>query len=107
LRLLLDTPVFLWWWSGDHKIGAATRREIARAADVSVSAATAGEIVIKSALGKLRFEGAISDAIRSCPFAELPVAIKHAEALLGLPRYHTDPFDRISSPRRRQKRAPS
>ena len=66
MRLLLDTHVFLWWWSGDRKLGAAARGSIARANEVFVSAASAWEIVIKLALGKLRFEGAVGDAIEAC-----------------------------------------
>ncbi len=95
MRLLLDTHVFLWWWSGDRKLARATHHSIAEAAEVFVSAASAWEIVIKLALGKLRFDGAIGDAIDACRFAELPVATDHAEALRGLPRHHSDPFDRM------------
>ena len=60
-----------------------------------ISAASAWEIVIKLALGKLRFEGTIGDAIEVCHFMELTVAIHHTEALRELPRHHSDPFDRM------------
>jgi PIN domain nuclease of toxin-antitoxin system len=53
------------------------------------------EIVIKLALGKLRFEGTIAEAIDVCQFMKLAVSFEHAEALRGLPRHHSDPFDRM------------
>ncbi|HJU12436.1 MAG TPA: type II toxin-antitoxin system VapC family toxin [Candidatus Binataceae bacterium] len=95
MRLLLDTHIFLWWWSGDRKLSGATRRLIGRAEEVFVSAASAWEIVIKAALGKLRFEGEIGEAVEACQFTELPIATRHAEALRKLARYHSDPFDRM------------
>jgi PIN domain nuclease of toxin-antitoxin system len=94
LRLLLDTHVFLWWWAGDRKLGAAMRRSIGASEDVFVSAISAWEIVIKLGLGKLEFEGSIGEAIESCGFSELPLLVKHTEILRGLPRHHGDPFDR-------------
>jgi len=95
LRLLLDTHVFLWWWSGDAKLSTATRHSISRAEEVFVSAASAWEIVIKLALGKLRFQGTIRGAIEECQFTELAVTTHHAEAVRELPPHHTDPFDRM------------
>jgi len=95
LRLLLDTHVFLWWWSGDRKLTAATRGAIAQARQVFVSAASAWEIVIKLMLGKLRFDGTITQAIAACRFTELPVTTRHAEAVRELPQYHSDLFDRM------------
>ena len=95
MRLLLDTHVFLWWWSGDRKLGTASRRSIVQAREVFVSAASVWEIVIKSTLGKLRFAGSIVDAIEECHFSGLPVAANHAQAVLELPSHHSDPFDRM------------
>lgn len=95
MRLLLDTHVFLWWWSGDGKLNRVTRRYIEQAQEVFVSAASAWEIVIKSALGKLRFEGTIHGAIEECEFTELAVVTHHADAVRGLPLHHSDPFDRM------------
>jgi PIN domain nuclease of toxin-antitoxin system len=81
MRLLLDTHVFLWWWSGDRRLNTTARHSIARALEVFVSAASAWKLVIKLTLGKLRFEGTISDAIEACHFMELAVSTQHAEAV--------------------------
>jgi PIN domain nuclease of toxin-antitoxin system len=95
LKLLLDTHVFLWWWQGSSRLGSRLRRAIAGADMVHVSAASTWEMAIKIALGKLRFEGRISDAIESCQFEELSISVNHAEAVRALPQHHTDPFDRL------------
>ena len=60
-----------------------------------VSSASAWEIVIKSALGKLRTTRSPSRAVVDGGFRELPVTFAHAEAVRRLPRHHTDPFDRL------------
>ena len=54
MRLLLDTHVLLWALTDDRRLGSAVRDRIAdgRTA-VFVSAASAWEITIKRALGKL------------------------------------------------------
>jgi PIN domain nuclease of toxin-antitoxin system len=51
VRLLLDTHAFVWW--DDGRLPRAVTRRIQRAEDVLVSAVTAWEIAIKSALGKM------------------------------------------------------
>jgi PIN domain nuclease of toxin-antitoxin system len=62
---------------------------------VYVSAASAWEIAIKSALGKLRVPQDLEDQIRESRFRELPVTIAHATIAGQLPQHHKDPFDRM------------
>jgi PIN domain nuclease of toxin-antitoxin system len=95
LRLLLDTHAFLWWWAGDHKIGAKVRATIGSADTVLVSAVSAWEMTIKMSLGKLRFDGGIGDAVEACGFERLDMRFEHAEAVRSLPSHHSDPFDRL------------
>ena len=95
MRLLLDTHVFLWWWSGDRKLGAKVRSAIGGADTVLVSAVSAWEMTIKMSLGKLRFDGAIADAVEACGFERLAMRFEHAEAVRSLPSHHNDPFDRL------------
>ena len=50
MRLLLDTHVFLWWLADDGRLGSAEREAIRDPGnDVSLSAASVWEIVIKQA----------------------------------------------------------
>lgn len=96
MRLLLDTHVFLWAVADSRKLGAAARRLIEEADEVSVSAASIWEIAIKSWLGKLAGDAeSLAAAIDDSGFAELPVTGRHAAAVARLPLHHADPFDRL------------
>jgi PIN domain nuclease of toxin-antitoxin system len=96
VRLLLDTHAFLWWLTGGRRLGAGARRVIAEPENVVfVSAATAWEIAVKRASGKLDAEGDIGSWIEDEGFARLPIEVEHAIASAELPRHHSDPFDRL------------
>ena len=94
-RLLLDTEALIWWDGADAQLGAQARALIENAADVYVSAASAWEIAIKIALGKLRTAQRPAQAVADAGFLELPIGFEHAEAVTRLPPHHGDPFDRI------------
>jgi PIN domain nuclease of toxin-antitoxin system len=95
LKLLLDTHVFLWWWAGDKKIKAQTKRILADADEVHVSVVSSWEVAIKAGLGKLSFVGSFQTAIADSGFDGLLLEFRHVEALSKLPTLHTDPFDRM------------
>jgi PIN domain nuclease of toxin-antitoxin system len=94
-RLLLDTEALIWWDGNDARLGGHARASIQDATDVYVSAASAWEVVIKTALGKLRATRRVADAVDESGFTELPVTFAHAEAVGDLPLHHSDPFDRV------------
>jgi PIN domain nuclease of toxin-antitoxin system len=60
-----------------------------------VSAASAWEVAIKTALGRLRPTRTVEEAASDSGFLELPVTFRHAERVTGLPPHHRDPFDRM------------
>jgi PIN domain nuclease of toxin-antitoxin system len=62
---------------------------------VYVSAVSAWEIAIKSALGKLRFGVRVEAVVESYGFLPLPVTLRHGDALYELPAHHPDLFDRM------------
>lgn len=95
MRLLLDTHVFLWWSEDDPRLKDEVRRAILEADLVVVSAASAWETAIKTALGKLRIRIPFEDAVEINRFAKLPVEFRHAAAVTALPPHHGDPFDRM------------
>ncbi len=95
MRLLLDTHVVLWWLSGRELSTAATTAICDPANDIWVSAASAWEIAIKRAVGKLVFEGSISEALEESGFMALSVTVRHAHTAGALPLHHQDPFDRM------------
>ncbi len=93
MRLLLDTHTLVWW--DNDALPARVVKRIREADEVYVSSATAWEIAIKSALGKIDTKGTVSDAIADYGFVELPISVSHAEAVRALPHHHRDPFDRM------------
>lgn len=93
--LLLDTEALIWWDANDARLGGNTRAAIQDADEVYVSAASAWEIVIKSALGKLRTARRAAKVVAEGGFSELAITFEHAEAVRLLPRHHADPFDRL------------
>ncbi len=99
MRLLLDTPVFLWLLAEPERIGAhlATLEDLAN--DLLLSAASSWEIAIKAQLGGLVLpeEPAryVPDRMRAIGVQALPVEHLHALAVGDLPPLHRDPFDRL------------
>ena len=94
MNVLLDTPVLIWWDEG-RRIAAEARQAIEEADAVYVSAASAWEVAIKTALGRLSSTRTVEEAASDSGFLELPVTFRHAERVTGLPPHHRDPFDRM------------
>ena len=97
MNLLLDTHVFLWVVDDSPRLSAAARAAIVDGANVVfVSAATAWEISIKKAIGKLTIpRGDYLEELRLHRLAPLNITTEHALAVAELPSYHQDPFDRL------------
>ena len=100
MRVLLDTQAFLWWVSGADRLTARARAMIADpGTEVLLSVASAWEIAIKSATGRLELEGPaetyVPERVRYHGFGVLPVELDHALRAGTLPRHHGDPFDRL------------
>jgi PIN domain nuclease of toxin-antitoxin system len=95
VNLLLDTHILLWWLSGSRRLHSSARKAIADSARAYVSAATAWEIAIKIALGKMEFRGEIAEQLAMNNLLSLAVTVPHAFAAGALPVHHHDPFDRM------------
>jgi PIN domain nuclease of toxin-antitoxin system len=96
MRLLLDTHVLLWWLANNPRLSVSAREVIADSGNqVFVSAASAWEIAIKKALGKLAAPEDLLGAIAANNFEPLVIKIEHTLRLGELPLHHNDPFDRI------------
>ncbi len=95
MRLLLDTHTLLWWLA-DEGLTTQAQEAIADPANlVAVSAASAWEISIKKALGKLTAPDDLAEQVRAGGFTPLPISIAHGLAAGRLPHHHEDPFDRM------------
>ncbi len=100
MKLLLDTCTFLWVVTGSSQLSPRVV-DLFRAPDneVYLSAASAWEVALKHALGRLplpeppeRFVPAEREAHGISP---LPVDEESALHLSRLPAIHRDPFDRL------------
>lgn len=100
MRLLLDTHAFLWWIGADDRLSPRAAALIGDGAnEVLVSAASAWEVVVKAALGRVEVPTPVdrffTAQLGSNAFVPLPIQMRHALGLAALPNVHRDPFDRI------------
>jgi len=97
LRLLLDTHALVWALSAPQQLPASLRRAIQAAEnDVYASLASAWEIAIKTALGKLEFDlRSLERSLVATGIQPLDISLQHTVQVAELPRHHGDPFDRM------------
>ena len=94
--LLLDTHVLLWWLGNDPALTPVARAAIAAPGTlVFVSAASAWEMSIKGAQGKLVVPDDLEAQLTRHRFRPLPITVVHGLAAGVLPQHHRDPFDRM------------
>lgn len=93
-RLLLDTPVVLWWLADDPTLDDEIKTMIDHELDVSVSAVVLWEIMVKQNRGKIRAPDDLMKVLGD-NFYELPIEFEHTVELGSLPLLHRDPFDRM------------
>ena len=97
MNLLLDTHAFLWAVDDNPNLSTDAREAIIDGSNiVYVSAATAWEISVKRAIGKLKIpESDYLEELRLHRFTPLSITTEHALAVKNLPPIHKDPFDRM------------
>jgi PIN domain nuclease of toxin-antitoxin system len=100
VRALLDTHAFLWSLLDDERLSGRARSLLEDVRnDVLFSAASAYEIALKFAKGRLDLpeppEALIPSRLGSFAYEALPITIEHAIRAAQLPPIHTDPWDRL------------
>ena len=97
MRLLLDTHALLWALSAPQQLPVSLRRAIQAAEnDVYASLASAWEIAIKAALGKLEFDvRSLERTLAATGIQTLDINLQHVARVAELPQHHGDPFDRM------------
>ena len=100
MNILVDTQCWLWMTSAPERLSASARALVESIdRELFLSAASAWEIAIKHALGKLRLPEPPADYVTSRleTLRVTPLAIEHVHALrvASLPPHHSDPFDRL------------
>ena len=98
--VLLDTHVFVWALAASDRVPAeawAVLRDPTRPLFLSV--ASAWELAIKSARGKLTLPGGVlgfvGDGCRRTGVTLLGIDLAHVAEVERLPHHHRDPFDRM------------
>jgi PIN domain nuclease of toxin-antitoxin system len=96
VRLLLDTNVVIRLRQDERQLDRATRRIIANATAVYVSAASVWEIAIKASARKLDIDLASLEAgLLEAGIKPLPITWTHARRAHDIASSHPDPFDRL------------
>ena len=99
MKLLLDTHILLWAAGQPEKLAESARARLTDPENnLSFSAASSWEIVIKLGLGRDDFKVDLHRLRRMLVvhgYTELHVSSEHALRVHGLPLLHKDPFDRL------------
>jgi len=100
MKYLLDTNVFLWGLTAEHKLNFSAQGILkSSASELYFSAAGSWEIAIKYALGDLPLPKPPSEyipyALRIWAVRALDITHEHALRAGELPVHHRDPFDRL------------
>jgi PIN domain nuclease of toxin-antitoxin system len=100
MKVLLDTHVWLWMMSTPERLNKTARAVLEDASvELSLSVASAWEVGIKHARGKLPLPcpvtKLVTDSVERFGMKVLPIHLHHALAAAALPSHHSDPFDRL------------
>ena len=99
MKILIDTQVFL-WATLDKNLPERIKKLIeADSSELFLSTASAWEISIKYALGKLPLPEHpklfIGKTIKATNIKLLPITFEDVVAVSDMPHHHKDPFDRL------------
>ena len=99
-RFLLDTHVWLWMNGEPEKLNERAREILTNPThELFLSAASAWEIAIKAATGKLQLpqpaERYVQKRAKANRVRDLPIRREHTLRAGTLPHHHKDPFDRL------------
>ncbi len=100
MKFLLDTQAFLWFVLNDRALSpVACDLIVDPLNDILISPASYWEIAIKISIGKYQipgnFETWMEHQIQVNELEILPIKVAHVTAIITLPFYHKDPFDRL------------
>jgi PIN domain nuclease of toxin-antitoxin system len=96
MNLLLDTHALIWALENNPTLSDNARDAIVNGENmVFVSSASAWEISIKQAMGKLKVPDNLREEIKLHRFTQLRINFEHVQLAGQLPDIHKDPFDRM------------
>ncbi|MGD0800688.1 MAG: type II toxin-antitoxin system VapC family toxin [Terracidiphilus sp.] len=94
-RYLLDSNILVWLDLGNPRLVPSFLSILEEAEEIFLSAATAWELSLKIANGKLQIDSSFDSLLKVFHLKELPVCIRHGDHAARLPLIHRDPFDRL------------
>jgi PIN domain nuclease of toxin-antitoxin system len=100
MRLLIDSHALIWYVDQHQHLSPASHAAISDSRnDLLLSAGSIWEIAIKIGLGKLvltqPYSLWMSQVLNDLTLTVLPITVEYADAQAGLPKHHSDPFDRL------------
>jgi PIN domain nuclease of toxin-antitoxin system len=93
--ILLDSHILIWLDTGNERLPPDLLQTLRKSEQRFLSAATAWELSLKQAAGKLKLATPVSAMMQTFGLQELPVTMRHGERAASLPLHHRDPFDRM------------
>jgi len=100
MNVLVDTHVWIWSLADPGRLSPESRSLLSSSRNVVyLSAASAWELAIKAALGKIELpepvETYVPTRMARQGITALPITHAHALRVSTLPPHHRDPFDRL------------
>jgi PIN domain nuclease of toxin-antitoxin system len=95
---ILDTQLLIWATNEPERLPPVLSEHLRFDRDFYFSLASLWEVSIKASLGKPSFKIDVNDfyvELLKLGFSELPIGMKHIQAVSQLPWLHKDPFDRL------------
>ena len=96
MRLLADTHIFVWLFSGNPLLRSGVRERMDdKSNELFISAASVWEAEIKKAKGKLLWPDDALGRLAAAGITVLDILAEDTVAAARLPQHHGDPFDRM------------
>lgn len=100
MSILIDTNVFLWAAGIEGRLSESAKRLLDDPDQpIFFSAASAWEITIKWAKGRLTLPAGpsevVNNVVSAAGLSQLPISVRDSCAVAELPLHHKDPFDRL------------
>ena len=96
MKIIIDTHIFLWSISETPKLPPKYVEALETLSNtIYVSSISISELMIKSSIGKLKFDFNPIEVAKNTGFELLDYSAEDSIQLKDLPFHHKDPFDRM------------
>lgn len=96
MNILIDTHIFLWSLGDTKRLSDRRMSELRSQTNIIyLSSISIAELMIKSAIGKLKIDYDVLKMAKNSDFEILDFKAEDSVLLKDLPLHHKDPFDRM------------